>query len=81
MARRIPSLARSPADLNKLDEVLNACPGITMVCIDVANGYSEHFVDAVKQARDLAQHQIRCPSPTEKREGSLKLWSLVCEAH
>ena len=42
---------RSAADMQKLDAILAACPGVTMVCLDVANGYSEFFVEAVKTVR------------------------------
>ena len=43
--------ARSKTDLKKLDEILTACPGVSTVCLDVANGYSEFFVDVVKVVR------------------------------
>ena len=29
--------ARSKTDLKKLDEILTACPGVSTVCLDVAN--------------------------------------------
>ena len=45
------SAGTGAADMKKLDEILTACPGVTMICLDVANGYSEFFVDAVKQVR------------------------------
>merc|ERR1719453_1798279 len=35
----------------KLDEILTACPGVGLICLDVANGYSEFFVDTVKRVR------------------------------
>lgn len=38
-------------DAKKLDQVIQACPSLRFICIDVANGYSEHFVDFVKKAR------------------------------
>lgn len=40
------------ADADKLNKIINEFPGIRFICIDVANGYSEHFVDFVKKARD-----------------------------
>ena len=43
------SVGISAADMNKLDGILGACPSVTTICIDIANGYSEHFVDAVKE--------------------------------
>ena len=40
----------SEADLTKLDEVINLT-GARMICVDVANGYSQAFVTAIKQIR------------------------------
>lgn len=39
-------------DLDKLNQILNAYPEIQYICIDVANGYSEHFGDFVSRIRD-----------------------------
>ncbi len=39
------------ADLEKLGAILRAYPQLRFICLDVANGYSEHFVEAVKQVR------------------------------
>jgi len=39
------------ADLRKLDEILEACPALSTICLDVANGYSEFFVDCVQKVR------------------------------
>lgn len=39
------------ADREKIKVILEKHPEIAFLCIDVANGYSEHFVDFVKQAR------------------------------
>lgn len=38
-------------DLDKLDAVLKAAPGVKMICIDVANGYSEAFVQCIREVR------------------------------
>ncbi|MGY0392371.1 GMP reductase [Bizionia sp. KMM 8389] len=38
-------------DSKKLQTILNAYPQLTFICIDVANGYSEHFVNFVKNTR------------------------------
>ncbi|KAI8759430.1 GMP reductase 2 [Biomphalaria glabrata] len=38
-------------DLEKLSAILEAIPNITYICIDVANGYSEHFVQFVRDVR------------------------------
>uniref|UniRef100_A0A8C7KJU4 GMP reductase n=1 Tax=Oncorhynchus kisutch TaxID=8019 RepID=A0A8C7KJU4_ONCKI len=47
------------ADLEKLCSVLEAVSDIRFVCLDVANGYSEHFVEFVKTVRGrFPQHTI-----------------------
>lgn len=38
-------------DSNKLNKIITEFKDIQFICIDVANGYSEHFVDFVKQIR------------------------------
>ncbi len=38
-------------DSKKLATIINNHPQIKFICIDVANGYSEHFVNFVKQTR------------------------------
>lgn len=45
------STGTSNADMNKLTQIFEAHPRLRFLCIDVANGYSEHFVAFVKQAR------------------------------
>lgn len=39
-------------DSEKLASILNFNPQYKFICIDVANGYSEHFVEFVKHTRD-----------------------------
>ena len=38
-------------DVEKVAGILNAIPEIRAICLDVANGYSEHFVEFVKEIR------------------------------
>jgi len=38
-------------DLVTVEEIINNHPRLKFICIDVANGYSEHFVAFVKEAR------------------------------
>ena len=46
-------------DLTKLRAILEAVPEVSYICLDVANGYSEYFVEFVKQVRHLfPQHTI-----------------------
>lgn len=48
----IVSTGTGDTDREKLVKILTANPGLKYLCIDVANGYSEHFTDFVKRARD-----------------------------
>ena len=38
-------------DSEKVKQILTEFPKINFICVDVANGYSEHFVDFVKKMR------------------------------
>ena len=38
-------------DLKKVETIFNLFPALHFICIDVANGYSEHFVKFVKKTR------------------------------
>lgn len=38
-------------DMEKLAEILKAVPAVKMICIDVANGYSEAFVACIRNVR------------------------------
>ena len=46
------STGTSPADSEKLDAIIGQTPSLRFICIDVANGYSEHFVEFVKKTRN-----------------------------
>ena len=39
------------ADLEKLCQIMEAVPSLKYICLDVANGYSEYFVEFVKTVR------------------------------
>lgn len=41
----------SDDDLRKLDDILKIVTGIKFICIDVANGYSQKFVDVIQKLR------------------------------
>ena len=41
----------SENDSERLNHIFNLNPNLKFICIDVANGYSEHFADFVKQTR------------------------------
>jgi GMP reductase len=46
------STGTGQADADKLDTLLQTYDQLEFICIDVANGYSEHFVNFVKRTRD-----------------------------
>ncbi|EOI3443923.1 GMP reductase [Cronobacter turicensis] len=45
------STGTSDADFEQTKEILALSPSLQFICIDVANGYSEHFVQFVAKAR------------------------------
>ncbi|TRZ45208.1 GMP reductase [Robertkochia solimangrovi] len=45
-------------DTEKLQKLMTAFPDLKIICIDVANGYSEHFVNYVKAVRKLFPDKI-----------------------
>ncbi|XP_068816607.1 GMP reductase 1 isoform X3 [Capricornis sumatraensis] len=46
-------------DLEKMSDILEAVPQVKFICLDVANGYSEHFVEFVKLVRSrFPEHTI-----------------------
>lgn len=47
----LASCGMSDEDLSKLQQILDGCPTVPGICLDVANGYSEHFVEFVKTVR------------------------------
>lgn len=46
------STGTSDADFEKTAQILALNPALNFVCIDVANGYSEHFAQFVAKARE-----------------------------
>lgn len=48
----------SESDSKKLASILAFNPLLKFICIDVANGYSEHFADFVKQTRTLYPEKV-----------------------
>lgn len=39
------------SEFDKLEKILEAIPDITFICLDVANGYTQQFVDIVRKTR------------------------------
>jgi GMP reductase len=52
------STGSGKADAEKLKAIMEQCPSLQFICIDVANGYSEHFVDFVKRTREAFPDKI-----------------------
>ncbi len=50
------STGTSDKDFLKLRQIINSYPEIRFICIDVANGYSEHFGDFVSKVRTTYPH-------------------------
>jgi GMP reductase len=46
------STGTGESDTQKVDEIFKQNPNLKFLCIDVANGYSEHFVHYVSEARN-----------------------------
>lgn len=58
------STGTGDGDFEKLSAVLEAVPQLKYICVDVANGYSEHFVHFVKDVRQkFPSHTIMVGKP------------------
>lgn len=45
------SSGTADGDFENLSEILDNIAGVNLICLDVANGYSQHFVDYVAKVR------------------------------
>lgn len=54
------STGTSAADFGKLKQILALSDRLNFICIDVANGYSEHFVNFLQRAREAFPGKIIC---------------------
>ena len=54
------STGTSEADFVKMQQILALSPALKFICIDVANGYSEHFVDFLQKAREACPNHVIC---------------------
>jgi len=52
------SSGSSDNDFVKLSQILTANPTLQFICIDVANGYSEHFVRFVRRVRETFPEHV-----------------------
>ena len=50
-AREKLGIADNNIKIAKIQEIISKVPDIPFICMDVANGYSEFFVDAVRSVR------------------------------
>ncbi|AYH15973.1 GMP reductase [Pectobacterium parmentieri] len=54
------STGTSDADFIKLKQILALSSELKFICIDVANGYSEHFVTFLQKAREACPDKVIC---------------------
>ncbi len=54
------STGTSEVDFNKIKQIQLFSPALKFICIDVANGYSEHFVAFLKKVRDAFPDKVIC---------------------
>ncbi|ORM64098.1 GMP reductase [Pantoea rodasii] len=54
------SSGTSEADFSKLTSIFALSPQLNFICIDVANGYSEHFVEFLQRAREAFPGKTIC---------------------
>ncbi|MDV5138835.1 GMP reductase [Chimaeribacter arupi] len=54
------STGTSEADFVKMKQILALSPALKFICIDVANGYSEHFVAFLQRAREACPDKVIC---------------------
>jgi len=52
------STGTSPLDFENITKILDSNPQLRFICIDVANGYSEHFVAFVKKTRNKFHDKV-----------------------
>ena len=52
------SAGTSNKDIYKLTTLLNKYDKLKFICLDIANGYSEHFVEIIKKIRNLFKNHI-----------------------
>lgn len=52
------STGTSDADFEKLKEIMALSPSLKFICLDVANGYSEHFVTFLQRLRQAYKDKV-----------------------
>ncbi|CAL4320763.1 GMP reductase [Buchnera aphidicola] len=56
----IVSTGTSNADFLKIKKIFSLSSSLKYICIDVANGYSEHFINFLKKVRDCFPNKTIC---------------------
>ncbi|CAF88066.1 unnamed protein product, partial [Tetraodon nigroviridis] len=77
------STGTGETDFERISAILAAVPELQYICVDVANGYSEHFVHFVKDVREkFPSHTIMVgPLPPRPRQPALLHRRIsVCQA-
>ncbi|MGL4858735.1 MAG: GMP reductase [Enterobacteriaceae bacterium] len=54
------STGTSAADFDKTKQIMALSPQLKFICLDVANGYSEQFVEFLRQIRDAFPDKVIC---------------------
>lgn len=66
------STGTGETDFERISTILTAVPELEYICVDVANGYSEHFVHFVKDVREkFPSHTIMVGREPQKMSLSL----------
>ncbi|MDP8052017.1 GMP reductase [Pasteurella atlantica] len=52
------TIGSSDKEIEKLQAIIMAIPEIRMICVDIANGYSEHFLNQIKKVRSLFPNKV-----------------------
>lgn len=60
------SSGTNEGDFERLKQILTEVPALKFICLDVANGYSQHFVEFVRRVRAaFTTHTIIVSNPVE----------------
>ena len=73
------SVGLAKGDLEKLKDILQAVPQLSYICVDVANGYSEHFVEFVKEVRhEFPNHTIMVRTKLCRYKCAISMLNIGC---
>lgn len=62
------STGTGETDFEKISAIVAAVPELQYICVDVANGYSEHFVHFVKDVREKFPSHTIMVGPLPRRD-------------